>query len=132
MKKTILAMTVLCLMGCAAKPSPQAHATHWVLTAMESHDANLRVDKAGSIKSMLPAFESAYAHGKELRSKGGTLAQAQDYARQIQEHAETKATRGSNFSNHKPQTFSNYYSPREAKELGKALAETFLDGFNGK
>lgn len=133
MKKRILAAiaAAVVLSGCAPKTSPEMHARHFVYQGMESHDANLIVDKAGSVTSLLPTFQQLYNAGKADRACGRDAAYAQQQATALRSQALAEESTG-NFNNHNGQLFSEKRSPREAAILGDDLAQTYLDGFNGK
>ncbi|PUW85897.1 hypothetical protein CCQ26_21850 [Cronobacter sakazakii] len=107
------------------------HARHYVLQGMESHDANLRVDKAGSIAAFLPAFTSVYNQGKTDKAQGRDIAWAERQAKAYRDDACGMQTT-SEFANHRGQFLDDSTSPREKRMLGDDLAQTYLDGFYGR
>ncbi|HAU5440375.1 Exc2 family lipoprotein [Cronobacter sakazakii] len=119
------------LAGCTARTSPEMHARHYVLQGMESHDANLRVDKAGSIAAFLPAFTSVYNQGKTDKAQGRDIAWAERQAKAYRDDAYGMQTT-SEFANHRGQFLDDNTSPREKRMLGDDLAQTYLDGFYGR
>ncbi|ELY3813329.1 Exc2 family lipoprotein [Cronobacter sakazakii] len=119
------------LAGCTARTSPEMHARHYVLQGMESHDANLRVDKAGSIAAFLPAFTSVYNQGKTDKAQGRDIAWAERQAKAYRDDACGMQTT-SEFANHRGQFLDDSTSPREKRMLGDDLAQTYLDGFYGR
>lgn len=133
MKNMLIAATIAAaLTGCAERSSPEVNARHYVLTGMESHDANLAVNHAESIKLMLPAFEEVYRAGKADRASGVTQVQALDNAKLLSESVIPSDSVKVIYGNHPLQSFGSYLSPREAHLLGLALSRTYFDGYEGK
>ncbi|EOV0678005.1 Exc2 family lipoprotein [Cronobacter dublinensis] len=132
MRYTIMAVTAAVLLaGCATRTSPEIHARHYVLQGMESHDANLRIDKAGSIAAFLPAFTQVYQQGKTDKAQGRDIAFAERQAKAYREDAcGIKTT--SEFANHRGQFSDDNASPREKRMLADDLAQTYLDGYYGR
>lgn len=116
----------LLLVGCAAQTSAQQHARHYVYHYMEAGDANLIVDKSGSVKALQPEFDHIYEAGQKARAAGLTPAQAEAQFITLQ------MTGKSDFSNHEGKTFSRSYSDRELNGLKAEVQATFLDGYYGK
>ncbi|EOC1289597.1 Exc2 family lipoprotein [Cronobacter muytjensii] len=125
----VVAATMLA--GCTARTSPEIHARHYVLQGMESHDANLVVDKSGSIAAFMPVFNQVYAQGKTDKAQGRDVIYAQQQANAWREQArEMKST--SEFANHRGQYSEERASPREQRILAEDLARTYLDGYYGR
>ncbi|ALB64957.1 hypothetical protein AFK62_20640 (plasmid) [Cronobacter condimenti 1330] len=119
------------LAGCATRTSPEIHARHYVLQGMESHDANMKVDKAGSIAAFLPAFTQVYDQGKADKAQGRDAAWAQQQAKAYRDQAfDVKIT--SEFGNHRGQFIDDASTPREKRILADDMAQTYLDGFYGR
>lgn len=133
MKKIIIpALSVLILAGCVSMTPPEAHCRHYVYSVDESHDANLVVDKAGTVKSILPTFNEIYARGKEDKDSGLNRQNALANAQAIRQEFLNLSTSKMTFNQNTSRTYEDYLSPKQAKGLGDALAQTYLDGFDGK
>lgn len=133
MKEIFIAATLAAaLTGCAAHSSPEVNARHYVMTGMETHDANLVVNKADSIKAILPVFREAYEAGKADKARGITIQHAMKTADEIRKNAVSSDAINVTFGNNPSTQFESYLSPREAHLLGVALSRTYLDGYDGK
>ncbi|MCS5452558.1 Exc2 family lipoprotein [Enterobacter huaxiensis] len=117
------------LFGCAAQPSPMAHAKHFVMHDLSSLNPQYAIDVNGSIKSILPAFEAAYKMGADFKAAGMSENAALTRANYIRDPDNYNGEMKSTFSNNTTYVSNETLEPQQKKAFTDAIAATFLDGY---
>lgn len=130
MKKIIMVVMAVALVGCTAQTSPQRHAKNVASHVDETMNGNMRTDRNGIYQMVLPKFIEIYAQGKTDRAKGATEQQAKDYAQAVRKEAHKQNTVESRFSGSPQVVEKDEASEKESLLWYNNLADTYLDGYN--
>lgn len=130
MKKIIMVVMAVALVGCAAQTSPQRHAKNFAMHAEETLNGNMRTDRNGMYQQVLPKFNEIYAQGKAERAKGTSEQEAQAYADVVRKEAQKLNTVESRFSGSPQVVDKDEASLKESVLWYNNLADTYLDGYH--
>lgn len=130
MKKIIMMVMAVALVGCAAQTSPQRHAKNVAMHAEETMNGNMRTDRNGIYQLALPKFNEIYAQGKADRAKGASEQEAKAYADAVRKEAQKQNAIESRFTGSPQVVEKDEASLKEATLWYNNLAETYLDGYN--
>lgn len=135
-----LSVTLLCavlsgmflLTACTPKTSVERHARQYVYAADDGFDPNFRTKKADSARLMVPFLQQFRDTGVKDRAEGLPRDEALKRAEQFRSEEFLKSIQSrERFAG---RTYENSSTPsaREIKALGDAIAETYLDGYEGR
>lgn len=134
MKRLLAALLLPCLLVGCSQSAPYNRARHYVTHDAMQVSGNFKTDVNGTIKLMLPTFETAYQNGQKSRMDGASRADAENMANEIRRQYSAGYMAQELFSNNKSIGGSepSQMDAREARALGDAVAGAFLDGYEGK
>jgi len=130
MKKIIMVVMAVALVGCAAQTSPQRHAKNFAMHAEETLNGNMRTDRNGMYQQVLPQFNEIYAQGKAERVKGASELEAKAYADAVRKEAQKQNTVASHFNGSPQVVEKEDASLKDSVLWYNNLADTYLDGYH--
>lgn len=126
-----LSGTIL-LTACTPKTSVERHARQYVYAADDGFDPNFRTKKADSARLMVPFLQQFRDTGVKNRVEGLSRDEALKRAEQFRSEAFLKSIQSRERFAGRTYENSDAVSAKELKALGGAIAETYLDGYQGR
>ncbi|EAA7344326.1 Exc2 family lipoprotein [Salmonella enterica subsp. enterica serovar 1,4,[5],12:i:-] len=124
--------TLLLTSACTPKTSVERHARQYVYAADDGFDPNFNVNKADSARMMVPFFRQFRETGEKDRTAGVSQEEAQKKAAEFRSEKFLTSIRGKTTFAGREYDDSQIPSPKKLKALGDAIAETYLDGYEGR
>lgn len=130
MKKIVIMVMAVALVGCAAQTSPQRHAKNFAMHAEETLNGNMRTDRNGMYQQVLPKFNNIYTQGKMDRAKGMSEQEVRAYAETVRREAQKTNVVESRFTGSPQVVEQDEASMKDSVLWYNNLADTYLDGYN--
>jgi hypothetical protein len=131
MKKVMLIVAVITVVGCVAKTVPQKHAWYFSQHTSGTLNGNFQTQRNEVYRMNLPEFEKAYQQGVADRDKGKNSEYANAYASSIRKEAMTQHKVQNTFQNNPGDQWQDTAEPKDATLWYGELAAAYLDGYNG-
>lgn len=122
----------LLLTSCTPKTSVERHARQYVYAADDGFDPNFRTKKADSARLMVPFLRQFRDAGVKDRAEGLPREEAMKQADEFRSEAFLKSIQSRERFAGRTYEDSSTPSGKELKSLGDAIAETYLDGYEGR
>lgn len=122
----------LLLMACTPKTSVERHARQYVYAADDGFDPNFRTKKADSARLMVPFLRQFRDAGVKDRAEDLPRDEALKKTEQFRSEAFLKSIQSRERFAGRTYEDSSAPSAKELKALGDAIADTYLDGYEGR
>lgn len=135
--KLVISVTLLssCLILTACsqpKTSAERHARQYINAVTDNFDPHFYTNKTDSTRMMVPFFIYFYEVGTEDRITGVSRQQALLQVKAFRSEEFLKSIKSEETFAGKTYTNSNQKSKKQLKAMGDAIAETYMDGYEGR
>ncbi|EBO9513635.1 Exc2 family lipoprotein [Salmonella enterica] len=122
----------LLLTACTPKTSVERHARQYVYAADDGFDPNFRTKKADSARLMVPFLQQFRDTGVKDRVEGLSRDEALKRAEQFRSEEFLRSIQSRERFAGRTYEDSSTPSAKGLKTLGDAIADTYLDGYQGR
>ncbi|HHA3594089.1 TPA: Exc2 family lipoprotein [Salmonella enterica subsp. enterica serovar Newport] len=131
MKRLLLVSVIALLAGCA-QTSPEHHAHHYAYQRSETLNGNFTNAREADYRLNLPNFQKMYEMGKADRAAGKPASYAKSFTDALMNQAEHSTINTSYTFAPQAPVETNVDDLKNARLYFSSLAETYLDGYEGR
>lgn len=114
------------------KISAERHANQYINAVTDDFDPNFYTNKINSTRMMVPFFTYFYEAGTEDRISGVSRQQALLQVKEFRNEEFLKSIKSEETFAGRTYINSNQKSAKQLKAMGDAIAETYMDGYEGR
>lgn len=131
MKKWMLIVAMMSVVGCTAKTAAEKHAWYFSQHTSGTLNGNFQTPRGEVYRLNLPQFEKIHQQGVSDRSTGKSRDYANAYAASLRKDAETEHQVQNTFGNKPDEHWQDTAGKKDAELWFGELASAYLDGYNG-